>query len=114
MKLAVNEAKGMKIDIQNALVDFDHTLEVDIQRRLMLALSKMKSHISSITFIIRDVVNKAGKQAKYCSLTITLKRLSDILIEEVQVDLDSAIDRVIQKATRLLSRKISSGRSENL
>ena len=104
----------MKIDIQNALVDFDHTLEVDIQRRLMLALSKMKSHIYSITFIIRDVVNKAGNQAKYCSLTITLKRQSYILIEEIQVDLGSAIDRVIQKATRLLSRKISSGGSENL
>lgn len=102
----------MRIDIQNTLVDFDHALEADIQRRLMLALSKMKSHISSITFIIKNVVNKTGNQAKYCSLTITLKRLSDIVIEEIQVDLDSAIDRVIQKATRLISRKISSEGSD--
>ncbi|MDX2369813.1 MAG: HPF/RaiA family ribosome-associated protein [Colwellia sp.] len=94
----------MKIDIQNTLVDLDPTVEADIQRRLLLALSKVKSHISSITFILSNVISGTGH---HCSLTITLKRLPDILVEETQRDLNSAIDRTIQKATHIISRKIS-------
>jgi ribosome-associated translation inhibitor RaiA len=98
----------MKIDIQNALVDYDPTLEADIQRRLMLAFSKVKSHISSVTFILTNVLSGTLQHTKHCSLTITLKRFSEILIEDSQVDIYSAIDRTIQKATRLIYRKISS------
>ncbi|WP_114326047.1 hypothetical protein [Candidatus Colwellia aromaticivorans] len=99
----------MKIDVQNSLVDYDHTLDADIQRRLLLALSKVKSHISSITFILSSVVSVTGHHANHCSLTITLKRLSDISVEETQVDINNAIDRTIQKATHIIFRKISTG-----
>ncbi|PCI54096.1 MAG: hypothetical protein COB45_09070 [Gammaproteobacteria bacterium] len=104
----------MKIDIQNALDNLDPTVEADIQRRLLLALSKVKSHISSITFILSDVVNEIDHHATHCSLSITLKRLSDILVEETQTDFNSAIDRTIQKATHIISRKISTGGNERL
>lgn len=98
----------MKIDIQNALVDYEPTLEADIQRRLMLAFSNVKSHISSVTFILTNVLSRTAQHTKHCSLTITLTQFSEILIEDSQVDIYSAIDRTIQKATRLIYRKISS------
>ncbi|HCM48102.1 MAG TPA: hypothetical protein DIS98_11565 [Colwellia sp.] len=97
----------MKIEIQNALVDYEPTLEADIQRRLMLAFSNVKSHISSVTFILTNVLNRTAYYTKHCSLTITLKQFSEILIEDSQVNIYSAIDRTIQKATRLIDRKIS-------
>ncbi len=97
----------MKIDIQNCLTELDQSLEEDIQRRLRLALSKMAAYISSITFIISDAIDPNGKVEKHCFLTISLYRMPNIVIEETQADLYFVIDRVIHKATRTLSRKLS-------
>ncbi|XPF93563.1 HPF/RaiA family ribosome-associated protein [Colwellia sp. RE-S-Sl-9] len=97
----------MKIDIQNRLTEEEQSMEVHIQQKLRLALSKMASYISSITFILSDVVQN-GKVEKHCSLTLSLYRMPNIVIEETQTDLYFVIDRVIQKATRSLSRKLSS------
>jgi ribosome-associated translation inhibitor RaiA len=97
----------MKIDIKNALVDYAPSLEADIQRRLMLAFSNVKSHISSISFILTNVLSQTAQRTKHCSLTITLKQFSEISIEDSQVDIYSAIDRTIQKAARLIYRKTS-------
>ncbi|MGJ8692521.1 MAG: HPF/RaiA family ribosome-associated protein [Thalassotalea sp.] len=96
----------MKIDIQNSLVEVDQTITADIQRRLRLALSKMESNISSITFKISDVAERNSKFDKYCSLTISLYGISDVVVEETQTDLHCAIDRVIQKAARHVARKL--------
>ncbi|MEW6996925.1 HPF/RaiA family ribosome-associated protein [Colwelliaceae bacterium BS250] len=98
----------MKIDIQNRLSEVEKSLEYDIQRRLRLALSKVAPYISSITFVISDSIGPDSKAEKHCSLTLSLYNMPNIVIEETQVDLYFVIDRVIQKATRSLSRKISS------
>ena len=98
----------MKIDIQNRLSEVEKSLEYDIQRRLRLALSKVAPYISSITFVISDAIGPDSKAEKHCSLTLSLYHMPNIVIEETQVDLYFVIDRVIQKATRSLSRKISS------
>jgi len=98
----------MKIDIQNCLSELDQSIEEDIQRKLRLALSKMTAYISCITFIISENISPNGKTEKHCSLTLSLYRMPNIVIEETQVDLYFVIDRVIQKATRSLSRKLSS------
>lgn len=97
----------MKIDIQNCLSEFDQSIEEHIQRALRLALSKMAANISSITFTISDVIDQNGKTEKHCSLKLSLYHVPNIVIEETQVDLYFVIDRVIQKATRTLSRKLS-------
>ena len=97
----------MKIDIQNRLIELEQSIEVHIQRKLRLALSKMAAYISSITFIISDVMSQNGKYEKHCSLTLSLYRMSNIVIEETQADLYFVIDRVIQKAARTVSRKLS-------
>jgi hypothetical protein len=51
----------MKIDIQNRLTEIEQSLEVQIQRKLRLALSKAAAYISSITLIISDDIDKNGK-----------------------------------------------------
>ncbi|UUO25157.1 hypothetical protein FGD67_19540 [Colwellia sp. M166] len=98
----------MKIDIQNCLSELDQSIEEDIQLKLRLALSKMAAYISCITFIISENISPNGNTEKHCSLTLSLYRMPNIVIEETQVDLYFVIDRVIQKATRSLSRKLSS------
>lgn len=97
----------MKIDIQICLSGLDQSIEQDIQRKLRLALSKMAANISSITFIVSENIDSNGKNEKHCLLTLSLYRMTNIVIEERQADLHFVIDRVIQKAARSLSRKLS-------
>lgn len=97
----------MKIDIQNCLSEIDQSLEEHIQRVLRLALSKMASYILSINFTISDVIDQDGKTEKHCSLTLSLYHMPNIVTEETHADLYFVIDRVIQKASRALSRKLS-------
>ncbi|MCW8834107.1 MAG: HPF/RaiA family ribosome-associated protein [Colwellia sp.] len=97
----------MKIDIQNRLIEIEQSIEELIQRKLRLALSKMDAYISSITFIISDAIGQNGNVEKHCSLTLSLYRMPNIVIEETHADLYFVIDRVIQKAARTLSRKLS-------
>lgn len=96
----------MKINIQNDLNDSDKSLEEDIQRKLRLALSKVATNISSITFSVSDVIGQSGKYDNQCSIVISLHNMANIVIEETQPDLYFCIDRVIQKATRTISRKL--------
>jgi hypothetical protein len=88
------------------LSKLDHSTEEYIQRKPKLALSKMAAYISSITFIISDVIGLNGKTKKHCSLT--LSRIQNTVIEETHADFNFVIDRVIQKINRSVSRKISS------
>ncbi len=97
----------MKIAIENNLSELDPSIEEHIQRKLRLALSKMAANISAITFTLSDVVDQNGKTEKHCLLTLSLYRMPNIVTEETQVDLCFVIDRVIQKATRTLTRKLS-------
>lgn len=89
-------------------------MKIDIQRRLLLAFSKLASHISSLTFVVSNIVSETDRHANHCLLTIILKRLSDILVEETQIDLNNTIDRTIQKVTHIISRKILTLGSEGL
>jgi ribosome-associated translation inhibitor RaiA len=98
----------MKIDIQNRLTEIEQSLEVQIQRKLRLALSKAAAYISSITLIISDDIDQNGKAEMHCLLTLSLYRMPNIVIEENHADLNFVIDRVIQKATRTVLRKLSS------
>jgi len=93
----------MKIDIRYTFDGLDSTLKNDVERRLILAFSKVEAHISAIVLTLSK---DDGSSNKHCSLTISLNCISDILIEETQKDLNNAINRVIQRATRIIYRKI--------
>ena len=97
----------MKIDIQNRLSEQEESTQEHIQRKLRLALSKIAAYVSSITFTISDGGLQNDKVEKHCSLTLVLYNMPNIVVEETHADINFAIDRVIQKATRTATRKLS-------
>jgi ribosome-associated translation inhibitor RaiA len=97
----------VKIDIQNRLNECDQSIEENIQRKLRLALTKIAAYISSITFIISDVIGLNGKTETHCSLTLSLYQMPNVVIDETHADLYFVIDRVIQKATRTVFRNFN-------
>ncbi|MGB1263063.1 MAG: hypothetical protein ACPG52_09155 [Cognaticolwellia sp.] len=104
----------MKIDIQNRLHEVDQTLVASIEQRLIFAFSKVEAHISAVILIISQVDIDDGQLYPHCTLKLSLNRFSDVVVEETQKDLLSAINRVIQKAIRIVFRKILLGKSGEL
>jgi putative sigma-54 modulation protein len=103
----------MKINIQSRQVELDKDIEAHIQRKLKLAFSRVEHNITSIYISLSDVTSKIGLSNTHCHLQIGIIDMPDMVIEDTQSDLYFAIDRVLQKASHSLTRKlISAGKKD--
>ncbi len=102
----------MIVKIQSDFVELDKAINAHIQRKLNLALSRMEPYITRIDMSLSDVFEPAGSKgeasATQCCLQIYIDHLPAIEVIDIQTDLYCAIDRVIQKASRTMSRKLFS------
>lgn len=104
----------MKVSIQSSQVGLDKAIEAHIQRKLKLALTRMEPYITAISINLSDVVNQpindGDKEVSVtrCCLQIAIANLPALEVEDTQTDLYFAIDRVIQKASRTMARKLFS------
>jgi len=104
----------MQVKIQSKQVKLDKAIEAHIQRKIKLALSRVESSISSISISLSDVVTMSAASsdpsitATRCCLQIFIVNSLSLEVEDTQTDLYCAIDRVIQKASRSITRKLSS------
>ena len=104
----------MQVNIHSEQVKLDKAIEAHIQRKIKLALSRFESSISSISISLSDDLTKSANTsnsditATRCCLKVFIGSLTSIEVEDTQNDLYCAIDRVIQKASRSIPRKLSS------
>lgn len=95
----------MQVEIHYSQVELDKAIEAHIRRKLVLALSRIEIDISAISINLSEVVGAKGSSGKHCLLTISMDDLADIVVEDMQVDLYCVIDRVIQKASHVMTRR---------
>lgn len=100
----------MKIDIQSTDVVLDESTHEHIHRKLKLALSRMEPFIETISVHLSNVADSSNGNNKQCCLKISLTHKPDIIIEDIQTDLPYVIDRAIQKASRIINRKLEVGK----
>ncbi len=104
----------MKIDIKSNQLELDKGIEIYINRKLKFALSRLEKNISSISINLSQTLNKLElyggikEAAKICCLKVTFYNLQTLEYEDTQTDLYCAIDRVIQKASRAMARRVFS------
>lgn len=99
----------MNIDIQAGKIELDKAIEMHIQRKLNLGLSKVHSHIESVQISLSDVAGMEDVSKKHCEVKFSFFNMADLVIEETQTDLYCAIDRAVQKSSRAIARKLSAG-----
>jgi len=97
----------MQIDIQARDFTLTNALRVHIDRRLGFALSNRDSHIQHIIIRLSDVNGPRGGADKCCHIQVVLPKLSDVVIEDTEVDLYVAIDRAVERAGRTVDRRLS-------
>ncbi len=97
----------MNIDIQARNFPLTDALRQHIDRRLGFALSSRDDAIQRIRVLLSDINGPRGGADKCCHIQVVIPRLPDVVIEDTEVDLYTAIDRAAERAGRTVGRRLN-------
>ena len=103
----------MQIDIQARNFSLTHALRGHIERRLGFALSTRDDHIQRVKVRLSDINGPRGGEDKCCQIQVVLSQLTDVVIEDTEVDMYSAIDRAADRAARTVGRRLNRQRDKS-
>lgn len=103
----------MRIDIHSRKLALTESLRKYIERKAELALSWAYHKLPHIHLRLDDVNGPKGGVDKVCRIQIPIPSGKPVVIEEIQTDIYSAIDRAIQRAGRTMSRRIKRNRTHH-
>ena len=96
----------MKIDIQSRGFSLTEALHNCTQRRLHFSMSYCSDHINRVVVRLSDVNGPRGGKDKCCHIQIILAGISNVVVEDTEVDMYAAIDRAIDRARRTVARRV--------
>ncbi len=97
----------MQIDIQARNFTLTSAIRGHVQRRIGFALSSRDEHIRRIRVRLSDINGPRGGEDKCCQIQVVLPKLADVVIEDTESDLYTAIDRAVDRASRNVDRRLS-------
>ena len=97
----------MQITIHAKDIDVDAGLREHVQRRLHFALGWAQQHVGRVSIVLSDLNGPRGGADKCCRLRCALSGTSEMIVEDTQADLATAIDRVADRAGRTLARRLA-------
>lgn len=74
-------------------------------------MSHLTDHIRRITLHLSDINGPRGGLDKRCRISVTLEKLAEVAVEDIESDLYVAIDRATDRAARTVTRNIDRARS---
>ena len=97
----------MKLDIQARDFSLTDSIQTYVKERINYLFSARYDQIQRITVRLGDVNGPRGGVDKRCRVKITLPRLNEIVIEDLQTDLYVAISRAMERASRTVNRRLN-------
>ena len=96
----------MQVSIQSTGIKLNKELKTKIKRKLQFTLSKLEPYIIKISIKLSSTIDTRDIDNTHCQLTLAIVNQSDIVIEDTQMDLECVLDRVLQKASRIIERLV--------
>jgi len=97
----------MMIVIQCRGFELTEALEDHVRRRLGFSLARGTNQIRRVDVSLSDLNGPRGGIDKRCLVKVRLDRLQLVVVEDVQNDLYSAIDRAAGRAGRMVIRRLA-------
>ena len=104
----------MKVTIESRNFEVTDALRGFIRRRVQSAFQNRDEHIIAIGVKLDDINGPKGGADKRCLVHLVLPHLSDVVVEDTDVDLYVAISRAMSRAQRALGRRVSRHRHKLL
>lgn len=96
----------MQIDIQSRELLMTDAIYKYTELRLLYAVSLWQIHIHKAKVRLSNIHGIQGGTLKRCHLQFFVAGMSNIIVEDTESDLYSAIDRAMDRARRTVFRKI--------
>ena len=96
----------MQIDIQTFRVALSSEHREQIRRRASFALARLRARIARDEVRLSDINGKRGGVDKQCRVLVTLTHGPAAVVEDLDADLPTLIDRVLARAGRVAAKRI--------
>ena len=103
----------MRIDIKGLGFPLTAALLGHTKRRLRFAFTRTSDRITRVVVRLGDANGPRGGEDKFCRMQMYLEGAAPVLIEDAGVDLYTVIDRVAQRASRSVAKRVDR-RQENV
>ena len=97
----------MQIAIQAHGFSLTDSLEQHVQDRLRFAFSRVSGRVRRVLVTLSDINGPRGGVDKRCLLEVRLDGLSSVIVQDIQTDLYTAIDRAAGRAARSVMRRLA-------
>ena len=97
----------MQTDIQARGFSMTEALQNHIRNRLGFTFLHASRRVNRVRVRLSDLNGPRGGVDNYCLVDITLKGLPVLIVEDVQSDMYTAIDRAIGCAARTVKRRLA-------
>ncbi|HWS26504.1 MAG TPA: HPF/RaiA family ribosome-associated protein [Xanthomonadales bacterium] len=81
-------------------------IETHLQRQLRFALDHLDDRVRRVFVRLSDINGRRGGIDKRCQVQVKLAGSSDVVIEDVQMDLYLAVSRAVERAAGAVTRRL--------
>jgi len=96
----------MQIDIHAFRLDLSPEHREQIRRRAHFALSRLKARISRVEVRLSDINGTRGGVDKQCRVLVSLTHGPAAVVEDLDADLPTLIDRALARAGRVAAKRV--------
>ncbi len=96
----------MQIDIQTFRLALSPAHREQIRRRASFALSRLQARIARVEVRLSDINGTRGGVDKQCRVMVTLTHGPAAVVEDLDADLPTLIDRALARAGRVAAKRI--------
>jgi putative sigma-54 modulation protein len=96
----------MKIKVQTRHLALTSELKEYVKRRILFALDSRFDKIKRVIVTLSDINGPKGGEDMRCQVLVKLDGQKDIVIDDKQAHLRSAIDKAADKASRTVTKRI--------
>ena len=102
----------MELEIRNQNHHVDEATETHVRRRMEFALEQFNSWITHVLVHLEDVNGPKRGIDKQCRILVNIKGGKTIKVEDLDVEMISAINRAADRVGQVVSREVDRRREK--
>jgi len=96
----------MELEIRRQDAHLDQEMREFVERRISFALGPFEDKLSRVSVSLDDVNGPRGGADKQCRIVVTLPGGITVKVEDVDVDMASAVGRAADRVATAVTRRI--------
>ncbi|MFT6153226.1 MAG: ribosomal subunit interface protein [Bermanella sp.] len=97
----------MKVQVKARHFALTNELKQYVKRRLKFALGSRFDQVKRVEVMLSDINGPKGGEDKSCKILLKINGQTDVVVDDVQSHLYSAIDRAAGRASRTVSKRVT-------